>query len=142
MSDCTAAVSFGTSIAECRKIRTILLQSIFAIITLTATIYQATDTGAVTHFEFFYMTANSSYNSNNFMPGNTGINGIAPFVAGCMQIAMANAAKFYLNLYIMRFWFSSFYSKWNDGSSSAFGAIGFRSWHNCFFILDVNKYKI
>jgi hypothetical protein len=59
-----------------------------------------------------------------------------------MQIAMANAAIANFNLYIMRFWFSSFYSKRNDGSGSACGAVGFCSWHiYYYFILDVNKYK-
>src|ERR1700722_7358371 len=126
------AISFGTAITKRCALCTILLQSVRAIITFTTTIYKATDTGAVANFEFFYMTANTSHNSNNFMSGNTGINGFAPFVPDCMLIAMGNTAITNFNLYIMRFRFSSFYCKWNDGSGSAFGAIGFRSWHNYF----------
>jgi hypothetical protein len=139
--DRAAAISFRTAIAERGALCTILLQSIRAIITFTTTINEATHACAVAHFKFFYMTANSSYDPNNFVTGNAGISGIAPFVAGCVQIAMTNAAITNFNLHIMRFRFSSFYGEWNDWCSSAFCAVGFGGWHNYFFILDVNKYK-
>src|SRR5437868_5201640 len=101
----TAAVPLGAAIAEGGTTAAVLLKAIFTVITFAATVYQATDTGPVSHFEFLYMTAYRCYHTHDLVTGYTGIDGISPFVTGSMQVAVANAAIPDLYLYIMRLGF-------------------------------------
>src|SRR5678809_943053 len=85
-----AAIFFHPAICTHHAVGTILLQSFFAVIAFTATIHKTADTGMVSYFEFFYMAAHGGNTAHNFMTGNNGIHGHAPFITGKMQVTMTN----------------------------------------------------
>ena len=69
-----------------------LFSSILAIFTGMARINHAAHCADVTCFKFGHAIAHAFHAANDFVPRHTGINGIMPFIAGLMQIRVANTA--------------------------------------------------
>ena len=65
---------------------------IFAIRALAARVDQTANTHLVPDLKSFHCRSNIRYRTDNFMPRDHGINGIAPFITGLMDIGMADAA--------------------------------------------------
>ena len=86
------AIFFHSPIGTYHSITTVLFQPILTIITFPAAIHQAADTGEVAGFEFFYMITNGGNPAHYFMTGYYWKYCHTPFIAGCVQIAVANAA--------------------------------------------------
>jgi hypothetical protein len=123
----TGTIPFLSVITEYSAVAAILFQSFFTVIAFAAAVDQATDTSQVTHFKTFYMITYGSYFTHDLMTRNNGENGHAPFVAGEVQVAMANTTIENLYLNIMRLAVSSIKVPWFQWSGGALGGIGFCS---------------
>jgi len=67
---------------------------------------QPTPTGSPTDF---------GHAADDFMAGHAGIGGAVPFVAGDMQVRVADSAEKDLNLDVMRRGFPALEGKWCEG---------------------------
>src|SRR5260370_27060 len=68
---------------------TILFLAGLALWTFATGIDKATDTGEVTDFEFSDLITHLDHAADNFVSGHHGINRVAPFVAGLMDVGVA-----------------------------------------------------
>jgi hypothetical protein len=71
------------------------------VLAMGATVYYHTHTYEVAFFEAAYGGASGNHTAHDFVTGYHGINGVIPFIAHLVQIAMANTAKENLNLHII-----------------------------------------
>ena len=94
------------------SISTILLKIFGAIVTSLATIYEATNTGKIAHFNFGDFIAHFCNSSNYFMTRNRGIFCAAPIVTSCVKVTMANATKENFNFYIFRHYITALNFHW------------------------------
>ena len=124
-----AAVFFVTIVTEYGSAGTVLFKAIFTVITFTATIYQATDTGEVADLEFFYMITHCRHTAHYLMTGHHRKYGHAPFIAGKVKITVTDAAIQYFHGHIMRLRVSAVKRPWFKRSSSIMCGVGFGSWH-------------
>ena len=67
-----------------------------------AGIHHAAYGSEITRLEILYVAADICHPSDNFMTGNTGIDGIRPLIADGMQVGMADTAEKNVELYILR----------------------------------------
>lgn len=66
----------------------------FAGIAFAAGIDHAADAGQIAYFEFADFRTDAGDDADNFVAGNHGVERTAPFVAGLMNIGVADTAKF------------------------------------------------
>jgi hypothetical protein len=80
------AVSFERVISSYISIFAILFQALFAIVALTAGIYEASYGCEIAFFKLCYMAACFGYPAYNFMTWHHGVYGVAPFIARLVNI--------------------------------------------------------
>ncbi len=79
-----------------------LFEAVLATFAGAAGIHHATDGGDIAFLEFFNMRAGLHDPPDDFVAGHARISGAAPFIAGGVQIGMADAAVKNLDLNIVR----------------------------------------
>ncbi len=87
-----AGVAIGAVVGRRKARLAILLETLTAIVAGAAGIDHAADTGEVTRLERGHRLADANDLADDLMAGDTGINGVRPFVPGLVQIRMADAA--------------------------------------------------
>jgi hypothetical protein len=83
---------------------TLLLKACFAVRTFAAGIDQASDPRHLADVEVLYVFSHLRNAAHDLVAGNHRISRVLPFVACCVQIRVANAAKEDVDLYIVRPW--------------------------------------
>ena len=74
---------------------------------LAPTTGEATDTGEISFLELLHIAPGFDYPAHDFMPGDTRVHRVLPFIARLVDVGMANAAIENLKLDILRAWLAS-----------------------------------
>jgi len=107
---------FRTVVGEDRAFFAELFQMLAAARAFPAGIHQAADRRGIPDFEFADVIAHCSHLANDLMAGNAGIDRVVPFVAGLMQVRVADAAVEDVDLHVMRTGRAAFEGKRGEGA--------------------------
>jgi hypothetical protein len=97
-----AALFVRGVVGEGGAVQAVLFEVVLAIFTGAARVHHATDGGNVAFLEFFDLRAGFHDASEDFVAGDARISGALPFVAGDVEVRMADAAEKNLDLDIVR----------------------------------------
>ena len=78
----------------------VVLQSLLAARTLAAGIHEATHAHDIARLELADRSADASHTPDDLVPGDAGVRSHLPFVAGKVQIGVADAAEENVHLHI------------------------------------------
>ena len=92
----------GAVIGARRPGDAILLQALDAVLARAAGVDEAADAGEIAFLELRDLATDAADAADDLMSGNVRIDGVVPFVAGGMQVGMADAAIEDLDLDILR----------------------------------------
>jgi hypothetical protein len=115
----------GTVVGKDRDLLAILFEPTLAIRANSAGIHHAAHCGEIARFEFRYFAADGGDTADDFMPWNNGINRVVPFIAGLMEIGVADAAEQNLDRDIRVGWFSALDRKGRKRRSCRQGCVRF-----------------
>ena len=107
----------------------VLFIALFALRTLTTGINETSDSDEVANLEFRDLVSGLDYATDNLVARNHGVDRSAPFVAGLMDIRMADTTILDVDLNVSGLHFTPLETEWRKRFSSALCGVGFSVVH-------------